>query len=292
MQTGESDQAALVKTMRRLSYSKLDKSFLLGEGSNKPGYDRYGKYKIRFGWGIALGLTAITSIWIYRSFFPKHADDFYDPELVWTRSNSYWLVPLVLLSWLLVKKWDDKDVEEDFGNIEKSITKSGINILSEDTVFSGATVFSTIPDWVVPGRSFGVFAKGQIQVAFGETFQRWDQTVKPMTTLHGAAGPFPSLFMYVAMTWLETPVVHLYPKTPIDWDSLPSMNQKAKDALSRLASRYLVVLGGGGLVIGLAEESNNSFETSLTGTMNTPTGWRICLDIISGQLADIVEGLT
>jgi hypothetical protein len=291
MTTGESNKAVLVKKMRGLSYSKLDKSFLVGEGQTKPGYDRYGKYRIRFGWGIALGLTGITSLWIYRAFFPKYSDDFYDPGAVWTRSNAFWLVPLVLLSWLLVRKWDEKDTEEELDKLEPAIAKSGLAILNEGAVFSGATVYSTIPDGLVGGSSFGVFSKDEVQIAFGETFQRWDKNVKQMTTLHGGAGPFPSLFMYVAMPWLETPVVHLYPKSPIDWQSLPSMNQKAKDALSRLASRYLVVIGGGGLIVALAENTTNSFETSLTGTMNTPTGWKICLDIISGQLADIVEGL-
>lgn len=292
MTSGDSQKrASLVKVLRGLSYSKLDLSFLIGDGSPDSGYDRYGKYKVRFGWGIAFGLTFLTALWVYMSFFPKRTTDFNDPELVWTRANSYWLVPLVLLSWFFVNKSDRKNDESETDKMSKAIAKSGLIVLPDVSQFPGATEFSTLVNGTVHGRAYGVMSDGQLQVAFGETFQRWDAITKPMFTLHGEMGPFPSLFMFVAVPGLQTHAVNLTPKNQIDWDLLPQLSQKGRAALSRLASRYAVVVGAGGIVVGLAEETNNSFQSSLTGTMSTPTGWKICLDIISGELADIIEGL-
>jgi hypothetical protein len=81
------------------------------------------------------------------------------------------------------------------------------------------------------------------------------------------------------------------PSEPPIWSELPAMTDKAKDVLIKLAKRYAVVIGGGGIGVGLAKDSINGLKTSLRGDMKGSSGWNVCYGLLSQEVADIIEGL-
>jgi hypothetical protein len=87
----------LVKILRGMQFSKLNIGFLNGEGlDGKPreGYDKYGKFKIRFGWSIGAGMAFMAALLFWQSFFPRRTTSYDDPTYVWIRNNFYWLLPV------------------------------------------------------------------------------------------------------------------------------------------------------------------------------------------------------
>ena len=92
-----SNRDELVRTLRGMQFSKLNLGFLKGEdldGKQREGYDRYGKYEIRFGAAIVWIICFAFAVLVFQSFFPRATSNFDDELYVWTRSNLFWTVPI------------------------------------------------------------------------------------------------------------------------------------------------------------------------------------------------------
>jgi hypothetical protein len=127
-------------------------------------------------------------------------------------------------------------------------------------------------------------------VGFGLSTLWWDENSSPST--NRGLNPTASLFVYVSLPELTHTFTYVNPKNSPKWDLLPPMSAKAQAALTNLSSRYAVVIGGGGIGVGLAKDTNNGLESSLAGDMRVRSGWKVCYDLLSNEVADIVEGLS
>lgn len=296
-----SDRDELVRTLRGMQFSKLDLGFLSGKDLDdkpKEGYDRYGKFKIRFGWGIGSILLAIFAFATLRSFLPPgYRFDPRDDPAPWLRDNFYWTLPVWLVAAYFLWKSNRKVEDESHDFQSKSVAKNGLVVLPGGTMFPGDMVnfrnSFLLNKYTGMGTAFeSAFAlkyDDEIKVAFGLSSLWWDASSR-VTTNRGL-NPSQSLFVYVAVPQLTNDFVYLNPSEPPIWSELPAMTDKAADVLIKLAKRYAVVIGGGGIGVGLAKDSINGMQTSLRGDMKTTSGWNVCYGLLSEEVADIIEGL-
>lgn len=295
-----SDRDELVKTLRGMQFSNLNLGFLQGEdldGTLREGHDKYGKYQIRFGWGIGAILAFITAAMAFYSFFPRRAWYYDDPELTWIRENFYWLLPVWALPAYFLWKADRKVEDKESIFLSDAVALNGLVILPGGTNFPGDLVTPLnsllLQKHTYRGTAFGsAFAlknDNSIRVAFGLSSLWWDASSRVST--NRGLDPSQSLFVWVALPELSGKCVYLNPKNPPVWDALPAMNEKARASLTFLASKYAVVIGGGGIGVGLAKDSDNGATTTMRGTMKSPSGWQACYGLLSEEVADIVEGI-
>ena len=295
-----SNRDELVKTLRGMQFSNLNLGFLQGEdldGTLREGHDKYGKYKVRFGWGIGAILASIAILVFYRSFFPKYPDDYDDPTSTWVRENFYWLLPIWAVVSYFLWKADRKVEDKESSFLSDALALNGLVVLPSGTNFPGDRVTPLnsllLNKYTSRGTEFeSAFAlkyDNNIKVAFGLSSLWWDASARVST--NRGLDPSQSLFVWVALPELSDKFVYLNPKNPPVWDALPAMNEKARASLSFLASKYAVVIGGGGIGVGLAKDSDNGATTTMRGTMKSTSGWQACYGLLSDEVADIVEGL-
>jgi hypothetical protein len=297
-----SNRDELVKTLRGMQFSKLDLDFLKGEdsgGKQKDGYDRYGKFKIRLGWGTGVILLAIFAIATLRSFFPSSGYSFdpADDPAPWLRDNLYWTLPIWLIAAYFLWRSNRKVVDESVDFLSKGVEKIGLVVLPGGTKFPGDRVNSLnslrLNIYTGMGTAFdSAFAlkyDNHIRVAFGLSSLWWDASSSVAT--NRGINVSQSLFVWVALPDLANDFVYLNPKNPPLWDALPAMNEKARASLTFLASKYAVVIGGGGIGVGLAKDSINGPTSTMRGNMTSPAGWQACYGLLSQEVADVVEGL-
>ena len=275
-----SDRDELVKTLRGMKFSDLNLGFLSGQdldGKQRPGYDRFGRYSLRVGAGI-----------IFFACFGFAVSVFGD--LVWTA--PIWAVILYFLL-----KSNSKEDSEDLKFLEDPVGENGLVVLPGGTNFPGDLVtplnslllnVNTVRGTEV-GSAFALKYENQIRVAFGLSSLWWDASARVST--NRGRHPSQSLFVYVALPELANNFVYMNPKNPPVWDQLPAMNDKARASLTFLASKYAVVIGGGGIGVGLAKDSVNSPTTTMRGVMTSPSGWQACYGLLSDEVADVVEGI-
>jgi hypothetical protein len=296
----KSNRDELVKTLRGMQFSKLNLGFLKGEdldGKQREGYDKYGKFQIRFGWGIGAILTGLAAYAMYYAFFPRRAYYYDDPDFVWIRENFYWLLPIWAVPAYFLWKANRKVEDKESSFLSKAVAKNGLVVLPSGTRFPGDLVTNVnsllMNQYTTVGTTFeSAFAlkyDDQIRVAFGLSSLWWDAS-SGVATNRGLM-PSESLFVYVAVPELTNDFIYVNPSQPPTWSELPAMSEKAREALTTLAKRYAVVIGGGGIGVGLAKDSINGMQTSLRGDMKSPSGWNACYGLLSTEVADIVEGI-
>ena len=295
-----SNRDELVKILRGMQFSNLNLGFLQGEdldGTLREGHDKYGKYQIRFGWGIGAILVFITAAMAFYSFFPRRAWYYDDPELTWIRENFYWLLPVWAVPTYFLWKANRKVEDKESSFLSDALSLNGLVVLPSGTNFPGDRVTPLnsllLNKYTSRGTEFeSAFAlkyDRDIKVAFGLSSLWWDASSKVST--NRGLDPSQSLFVWVSLPELSNKFVYLNPKNPPVWDALPSMSDKARASLTFLASRYAVVIGGGGIGVGLAKDSDNGTTTTMRGTMTSPSGWQACYGLLSVEVADVVEGL-
>jgi len=296
-----SNRDELVRTLRGMQFSKLNLGFLKGEdldGKQREGYDKYGKFQIRFGWGIGAILTGLAAAAMFYAFFPRQRYYHYDdPDFVWIRENFYWLLPIWAVPAYFLWKANRKVEDKESSFLSKAVAKNGLVVLPGGTRFPGDLVNNLnsllMNKYTSVGTTFeSAFAlkyDNQIRVAFGLSSLWWDAS-SSVGTNRGLI-PSESLFVYVAVPELTNEFIYVNPSQPPTWIELPAMNDKAKQVLSTLAKRYAVVIGGGGIGVGLAKDSTNGMQSSLRGDMKSPSGWSVCYGLLSEEVADIIEGL-
>jgi hypothetical protein len=283
-----------------MQFSKLNLGFLKGEdldGKQREGYDKYGKFQIRFGWGIGAILAGLAAYAMFYAFFPRRAYYYDDPDFVWIRENFYWLLPIWSVPAFFLWKASRKVEDEESSFLSKAVAMNGLVVLPSGTRFPGDLVNNLnsllMNQHTSVGTTFeSAFAlkyDNQIRVAFGLSSLWWDAS-SSVGTNRGLM-PSESLFVYVAVPELTSDFMYVNPSQPPTWSELPAMNEKAKEALTNLAKRYAVVIGGGGIGVGLAKDSTNGMQTSLRGDMKSPSGWSACYGLLSEEVADIIEGL-
>jgi len=283
-----------------MQFSKLNLGFLNGEdldGKQREGYDRFGKYSYRIGAGFVWFICVIFAWLVFQSFFPRHPQDYDDPSAVWVRTNLYWTAPLWALAVYFHSKSDKKEDNKNSDFLASAVAKNGLVVLPGGTKFPGDLVTNLnslllnryTGVGTVSGSAFGVKYDHEIKVAFGLSSLWWDASASVGT--NRGLMPSESLFVYVAVDELANDFVYLNPSQPPIWSELPAMNEKAKETLTKLAKRYAVVIGGGGIGVGLAKDSNNGMQTSMRGDMKSASGWNVCYGLLSSEVADIIEGL-
>ena len=296
-----SNRDELVKTLRGMQFSKLNLGFLEGEdldGNLREGHDKYGKYNLRFGWGIGAILAFIAAYMGISSFIPGRFVNYDDPEPTWIRENFYWLLPVWAVPSYFLWKADRKHEDKESSFLSNAAAElNGLVVLPSGTNFPGDLVTPLnsllLQKYTYRGTTsqsaFALKYDRDIKVAFGLSSLWWDASSRVST--NRGLDPSQSLFVWVSMPELSNAFVYLNPKSPPVWDALPAMNQKARDSVTFLASKYAVVIGGGGIGVGLARDSDNGTTTTMRGTMKSPSGWQACYGLLSDEVADIVEGL-
>ena len=295
-----SNRDELVKTLRGMQFSNLNLGFLQGEdldGTLREGHDKYGKYKVRFGWGIGAILAYIAAYMAFTAFFGGRYVDYDDPEPTWIRENFYWLLPVWVVPSYFLWKANRKVEDKELSFLSDAVALNGLVVLPRGTNFPGdrVTPLNSVLLNVYTSRgtafdsAFALKYDSNIKVAFGLSSLWWDSSSRVST--HRGLEPSQSLFVWVSVPELSNAFVYLNPKSPPVWDALPAMNQKARDSVTFLASKYAVVIGGGGIGVGLARDSDNGTTTTMRGTMKSPSGWQACYGLLSDEVADIVEGL-
>jgi hypothetical protein len=288
----------LVKILRGMQFSKLNIGFLNGEsldGKPREGYDKYGKFKIRFGWSIGAGLAFMAAVLFWQSFFPRRTGSYDDPTYVWIRNNFYWLLPVWAVPSYFLWKANRKEENSESDFLAKAVAKNGLVVLPGGTHFPGDLGYKNpqnplyFSQGTVNQSSFAMKYDQHIRVGFGLSSLWWDESSSPST--NRGLNPTQSLFVYVSIPELTHTFTYVNPRNLPKWDQLPPMSEKAKDSLTKLASRYAVVIGGGGIGVGLAKDTNNGLETSLAGDMTVRSGWKVCYDLLSNEVADILQGL-
>ena len=291
----------LVKTLRSMKYEDLDLSFYSGSDNNgklREGFDRYGKYKMRIGWGAGVVLTFIFAFITLDSFLPfgRGAHDYNDPAAVWLRENSSWTIP----SWAIVAyflwKANRKVEQADLNILAPAMEKNGLQVLPKGTRFPGDLGLALGSSGTFDRAAFAVMESGKTLIAFGLSYQWWDMSSKngfaktQILNQIAGPGPRPTHFIYVAVPELSGDLVYLNPKTSPDWNLLPPMNQKAMASLTQLASQFAVVIGAGGLGVGHAA-GQTQIDTSWQSRLSVRSVFETSYKILNSQVADIVEGL-
>ena len=283
----------LIQKLRAMRFDELDLSFLTGKpksGEEREGFDRFGKYQFRFGWGIGAFLSVGYLFLVFNAFFPRLANYYSDADSVWIRSNAWWMTPIWAIPTYFLYKANKRSEGRESNYLRQSLENNGLVALPGNTKFPGDLNPSFNRIGTASAAAFALKYDKDPQVAFGLSTLWWDSTSNGMTTNRGL-NPNQSLFVYVALPELENAVSYMNPTNPPVFENLPSMNEKAREALSKLASRYAVMIGGGGIGVSQAKGSMNGVHTSLNGTMRAPSGWRVCYDLLSTEVADIIEGL-
>lgn len=275
-----SNRDELVKTLRGMQFSDLNLAFLSGQGldgKQRPGYDRFGRYSPRVGAGIIFFACFGFAVAVF--------------------GNLVWTAPIWAVIVYFLMKSNNKEDSEDLKFLEGPLAENGLVVLPGGTNFPGDLVttlnslllnVNTVRGTEV-GSAFALKYENQIRVAFGLSSLWWDASARVST--NRGRHPSQSLFVYVALPELTNDFVYMNPKNPPVWDQLPEMNDKARASLTLLASKYAVVIGGGGIGVGLAKDSINSPTTTMRGVMTSPSGWQACYGLLSAEVADIVEGL-
>jgi hypothetical protein len=99
------------------------------------------------------------------------------------------------------------------------------------------------------------------------------------------------IFIRVHLPRLSQTPVYGNPKRPIDFKQLPKMSAKAKAAVDELASQYSVVIGARGVVVCYAASTTLPASRSMEeNDLTQDDVWINFTDIISGKLADVIEG--
>lgn len=295
-----SDRDELVKTLRGMQFSDLNLGFLSGQGldgKQRPGYDRFGKYSLRVGAGIVGFACLVFAVAVFQSFFPRYTSSYDDSLYVWMRGNLVWTAPIWAVTVYFLLKSNRKEGSEDLNFLEGPVAENGLVVLPGGTNFPGDLV-TTLNSFLLNiytvrgtevGSAFALKYENQIRVAFGLSSLWWDASARVST--NRGRHPSQSLFVYVALPELTNDFVYMNPKNPPVWDQLPAMNDKARASLTFLASKYAVVIGGGGIGVGLAKDSINGPTTTMRGVMTSTSGWQACYGLLSTEVADIVEGL-
>jgi hypothetical protein len=295
-----SDRVELVKTLREMQFSDLNLGFLSGQdigGKQRPGYDRFGKYSLRLGAGMVWFACSGFAVLMFQSFFPRSTSNYDDPLYAWMRGNLMWTAPIWAVTIFFLMKKGKKEGTKESAFLASSVAENGLVVLPGGTNFPGDLVTPLnsllLNEYTLRGTTFeSAFAlkyESQIRVAFGLSSLWWDASSRVST--NRGLNPSQSLFVYVALPELTNDFVYMNPNTPPVWDQLPAMTDRARTSLTLLASKYAVVIGGGGIGVGLAKDSMNALTTTMRGVMTSPSGWQACYGLLSGEVADLVEGL-
>ncbi len=293
MTIGASDSRdELVRRLRAMRFDDLDISFLNGKpksGEERQGYDRFGKYSVRFGWGLGALVSLGFALLVFQAFLNRYGD-YSDPGRVWIRSNLWWMAPIWAVPTYFLYKSNRRSEGKESEYLAQALDNNGLVALPNNTKFGGDLNATVNQIGTAFNAAFALKYQDTPQVAFGLSRHWWDSSSNGVTINRGL-NPSYSLFVYVAIPELTNEFIYLNPTHPPVFDQLPAMNEKAKLALSKLASRYAVIIGGGQIGVGQAKGSMNGVDTSLNGTMGAPSGWRVCYHLLSNEVADIVEGL-
>jgi hypothetical protein len=293
----------LVRTLRGMKYTDLDLSFYEGkdtEGNQREGYDRYGKYHLRIGWGIGVILSFLFAFITFDSFIPlgRGSDArYYDDAPVWLRQNSYWTIPIWAIATYFLWKADKKVERKDLEILAPLMKKNGLKVLPKGTRFPGD--LSGAPNYIgtLEKSAFAVSGPGKTEIAFGLSHLWWDESSKREAAsinsglLINGKGRLQTLFVHVSVPQLSSEIVYLNPKNPPDWNQLPSMNQKAKEALTKLASGYAVVVGGGGLGVAQTLRKLDDIDNSWRSNASVRSVLETSYKLLSTDIANVVEGL-
>jgi hypothetical protein len=294
----------LVETLRGLKFNDLDLSFYEGkdaDGKQREGYDRYGKYSIKIGFGIGAFLSLFVGLIIVGTFVPigRYGGDLVDDDTAtWVRENLFWLFPVwVVGTYLLWKAYRTAEAKELEGLVP-AMEMNGLRVLPKGTGFPGDLSWGPQARGTVDKAAFALISPKGMNIAFGLSKLWWDQSSKKEAASLNRAllinwrERFKAVFAYVSVPELSGELVYMNPNSPLDWNSLPPMSQKARDALKRLTSKYAVVLGGGGIGVGRAFGQPTQINDSWTSPASVHAVLETCYQVLSQDVADVIEGIS
>jgi hypothetical protein len=298
-----SDRDELVKTLRGLKFNELDLSFYEGkdaDGKQREGYDRYGKYSINIGFGIGAFLSLFVGLIIVDIFIPlgKGGNLAVKDTALWARENLFWLFPVwavgTYLLWKAYRTAEAKELER----LVPAMEMNGLSVLPKGTGFPGDLSWGPQARGTVDKAAFALISPKGMNISFGMSKLWWDRSSEReaaslnRSLLILCRERFTTMFVYVSVRELSGELVYLNPNSPLDWNSLPPMSQKARDALMRLTSKYAVVLGEGCIGVGRAFGQPTQITDSWTSPASVRAVLETCYQVLSQDVADVIEGIS
>jgi hypothetical protein len=300
-----SNRDELVETLRGLKFNELDLSFYEGkdaDGKQREGYDRYGKYSIKIGFGIGAFLSLFVGLIIVDIFIPlggKYGNNLAVKDTaLWARENLFWLFPVWVVGTYLLWKANRTAEAKELEGLVPAMEMNGLRVLPKGTGFPGDLSWGPQARGTVDKAAFALISPKGMNISFGLSKLWWDQSSKKdAASLNRALlinwrERFTTMFVYVSVRELSGELVYLNPTSPLDWNSLPLMSQKARDALMRLTSKYAVVLGEGGIGVGRAFGQPTQINDSWTSPASVRAVLETCYQVLSQDVADVIEGIS
>ena len=100
------------------------------------------------------------------------------------------------------------------------------------------------------------------------------------------------MFVRIGLPQLDHPPIYSNPRRPFEVEKFTYMDSKAQATLADLCSKYSVVIGNRAILISYAASSTLPIEESMHSThLSNESTWVLFSALISGPLADVVEGL-
>ena len=279
----EPNNSEIAAAMRSLKFSNLKLGFIGDETSLN--YSEQNSTIHAPGWlRASMGLVGVVFMLVFFLLFPRSG------ELIQEVQDYYWLI---MIGWILLGVLGvylmlarDKYTERRWklfakaNGLEELVTneeKFPGNLRKNGHVYQAFRIASK------PGR----------HVWFGIVHGWFDPDhKKPVGSGYSAPDFENLLFTRVNSSAFNGPVVLYGPNHPVARYEVPEMTDAAFQALNSLANKYAVVIGGGAFVVSHAAEVSMAVSASMEYTdLSMESRWRIMAELISGKMADVVEGL-
>jgi hypothetical protein len=273
----------IAAAMRGLKFSNMKLGFIGDETSLN--YKEQNSTIHAPGWlRASIGLVGAIFFLVMFILFPRSGEP---PQEV---QDYYWLIMIgwimlgVLGIYLMVardkytqRRWKLFAKANGLEVLETDEEKFPGNLRKDGSVFQAFTIASK------PGR----------HVWFGIVHGWFDPDhKKPVGSGYSAPDFENLLFTRVNFDSFNGPISHFGPNRPVERYEVPEMTDAAFQALNALASKYAVVLGGGAFVVSHAAEVSMAVSASMEYTdLSMESRWHIMAELISGKMADVVEGL-
>ncbi|MEY4276456.1 MAG: hypothetical protein RIS26_919 [Actinomycetota bacterium] len=273
----------IAAAMRGLKFSNMKLGFIGDETSLN--YREQNSTIHAPGWlRASIGLVGVIFFLVTFILFPRSGEP---PQEV---QDYYWLIMIgwimlgVLGIYLMVardkytqRRWKLFAKANGLEVLETDEEKFPGNLRKDGSVFQAFTIASK------PGR----------HVWFGIVHGWFDPDhKKPVGSGYSAPDFENLLFTRVNSDSFNGPTSHFGPNRPVERYEVPEMTDAAFQALNALASKYAVVLGGGAFVVSHAAEVSMAVSASMEYTdLSMESRWHIMAELISGKMADVVEGL-
>ncbi|MFM7029952.1 MAG: hypothetical protein ACKOWK_02665 [Micrococcales bacterium] len=205
--------------------------------------------------------------------------------LPWAVENSYWIEPtfwtlfilgLAVTGFRMVRKKRRMKVEAQLNNLE---------MVPRD--FSFAPVpghIGTLSSWGDVYSLNGIAARG---LRFGSVRGCWSPVNRKFRVGSGRSRSYPTVrFVHLRVPGLNMGEVYVESQTQLEVELRGNFDAKALRAIEAMTDTNVLYFGNEELVL-----AGSGPGATMSGDIDSSAGWKEIAEIVSGPLADLVEGL-